>query len=224
MPNPNNYQSRSVHYRNRRLRSRRRVISRGIEQFQFQPTTIAPSLSLDKVSIIISCRNEGIYLRKTINSIIRTTEGLDIELVIIDDGSFDNSCLFLVEPRTKLYRDFEAGGGIILYIRSEQKLGVAGSRLLGAQHASGDVLLFHDAHITHQSGWLEALLEPLRDPSVHAVCPQVTNVTERGTIISVFHGGTWNENLSWQSILARPDGVSEVPLSPGGCTAMRRED
>ena len=46
---------------------------------------------MPKISIIIPVYNTGIKLEKCLNSIINQTKKTDIEILIINDGSTDNS-------------------------------------------------------------------------------------------------------------------------------------
>lgn len=43
-------------------------------------------------------------------------------------------------------------------LRSNRRLGTARARMLGAARATGDVLVFMDAHCECHPGWLEPLL------------------------------------------------------------------
>ena len=43
-------------------------------------------------------------------------------------------------------------------LRSNRRLGASRARMLGAARATGDVLVFMDAHCECQRGWLEPLL------------------------------------------------------------------
>lgn len=88
--------------------------------------------------------------------------------------------------------------------------------------ASGDVLLFLDAHVQVTKGWLETLLLPLSDPDIHAVCPALRNHTLETGDIFTFFGGTWDKWFVWQPLRTKPAGISEIPLSPRGATAIRK--
>lgn len=179
--------------------------------WQRTPIEVDPVLNISKVSMVICTRNEGQYIRSTIDAILRTTFTGKVEIIVIDDGSTDGSTDFLISPK---YRN-------VSFIR-HKNLGVAGARHLGASIASGDVLLFLDAHLRVNRDWLEGLLFPLRDPNIHAVCPSIRNITVTNEEISTFYGGIWDQWFIWQPIGTKPIGISEVPLSPGGATAIRK--
>ena len=48
-------------------------------------------------------------------------------------------------------------------LRSNRRLGTIGARMLGATRATGDVLVFMDAHCECHPGWLEPLLSRIAD-------------------------------------------------------------
>jgi len=85
-----------------------------------------------KVSIIIPAFNEEKFLPLCLDSISRLNWPKDrLEMIVIDNGSMDNTC-----------RIAESYGAKLL-IDKEKK--VAGLRNLGARYATGDILAFIDA-------------------------------------------------------------------------------
>ncbi len=97
-------------------------------------------------SIIISSFNEGKYLRLTIKNILKTTEFDPYEIVIVDDGSTDQSTIFLKKHPLKKTR-----------LISISRSGVARARNVGARQAKGRVLIFVDAHTKFDPGWLKKI-------------------------------------------------------------------
>lgn len=83
------------------------------------------------VSIIIPCYNQAHYLTEAINSAINQTYK-HIEVVVVDDGSTDN---------TKNVCDSFTG---IIYVRVE-RVGLSAARNIGVQFSKGDYLVFLDA-------------------------------------------------------------------------------
>jgi len=85
-------------------------------------------------------------VRSTVDA-IASSGAAGYEIIIVDDGSTDGSCVFLEnEPReaTTLFR--------------QSRRGVAAARSAGAERATGDVLVFLDAHTAPQLGWLATLM------------------------------------------------------------------
>lgn len=114
-----------------------------------------------KLSIVIPSLNDYSETQATIAS-IRETAGDKAEIIVIDDCS--QVPLSLVDKNCVL-------------IRNEERAGVAASRHIGALAASGDLLLFLDAHMRCTPGWYEALMSRAKDrpTTMHnGCCVQLT--------------------------------------------------
>jgi glycosyltransferase involved in cell wall biosynthesis len=85
-----------------------------------------------RISAIVTAHNEGVELRRTIDSVRSHTRHLH-EIIVVDDGSTDGSCADLAEI------------GVTL-LRHEHRTGVAFSRHAATRVASGDVYCFLDGH------------------------------------------------------------------------------
>jgi len=96
-------------------------------------------------SLIITAHNEGAEVQRTLESVRDDTLGR-CEILVVDDGSTDGSCDFIEDSRVTL-------------IRRRARAGVASSRHLAAAQASGDVLVFLDAHQRIEPGALEQCAE-----------------------------------------------------------------
>ena len=89
---------------------------------------------MPKITIIIPCFNQGIYLKEALNS-VRLQTFKDFELIVIDDGSTDMLTQNIIDQNESF----------IDFIISKQNEGVCKSRNLGAAKASGEYLLFLDS-------------------------------------------------------------------------------
>ena len=140
------------------------------------------------MSVVVIARDEGEYLRRTVEQLTATTPA-GTEIIVIDDGSRDGCADFLgvaasssdnqpdEAARERLQHDPRLSGPLV--IRS-QDLGVAKARNLGASFASGEVLVFADAHIEVSGEWWRPLIALLEsDPSIAAVSPMISDVHER---------------------------------------------
>jgi GT2 family glycosyltransferase len=97
--------------------------------------------------------------------------------------------------------------------------GAANARNLGGRHATGDIFIFCDAHITVPHYWLEHLASPFRDPAVHALVP---GIGVFGNPEAVAYGGTWDKSQNWCWLGMQSDKeIIPVPFAPGGCVAIR---
>lgn len=89
---------------------------------------------MSKVSIIVPVYNSEKYLKKCLNSLINQTFK-DIEIVLVNDGSTDNSLNiindYLIDSRVKLF--------------NKKNGGQASARNLGLKKATGDYIMFIDS-------------------------------------------------------------------------------
>jgi glycosyltransferase involved in cell wall biosynthesis len=86
-----------------------------------------------KLSVIITTHNEGREVSLTVNDVLENA-GCPVEVIVVDDGSTDGSCDNLPDS-------------VVLVKNEGKRLGVAPARNLGAKMASGEALMFLDAHM-----------------------------------------------------------------------------
>lgn len=165
------------------------------------------------VSIIITVKNNGIDLYTTMESLKVSRTALPYEVIIVDEGSVDGCCDFLMGYRfDKPIKRIKGEPGIP-------------ARNLGAAHASGTYMIFCGAHLYYDDGWMEKLLEPLvsgqadcTSPSfvIHEHCAAPKELSAGGLLGSIRsypgHGeGTgslpW---LSWECFAVSRDKFQEV--------------
>lgn len=165
-----------------------------------------------RFSVVIPTRNEGAMLAMTTGSVLETTAWPDVEIIVVDDGSTDDSIVRYrrsPDPRLRLIR---SGGG----------LGVANARNLGARHARGEYIVFLDAHCQVSADWLHRFALALAEPDVALVSPCFTRLGEpepRGC--GVYFGDAGLEQHWFEP---RPGTAAyDVPLNIGACQALRRD-
>ena len=61
-------------------------------------------------------------------------------------------------------------------IHLNQRQGLIRARIAGANHASGQVLVFLDSHIEVANGWLEPILSEISSDRTRVILPTVDNV------------------------------------------------
>jgi GT2 family glycosyltransferase len=159
-------------------------------------------MRLRSLSVVIISRNEGAQLQATVRRVLRTVPRERRELIVVDDGSTDGSCGFL-----RRHRD-------VRVLRSEG-IGVAKARNLGASHATGEVIVFCDAHMRVPPGWYRELVVPLESGGVGAVSPGIYSLTEPS------RRGFGLYRARWKPLPGRKP--SRVPILPGCFLAMRRD-
>ncbi|MDR2963048.1 MAG: glycosyltransferase [Bacteroidales bacterium] len=92
---------------------------------------------MKKVSIITPMYNSEKYLSETIESVLKQTY-TNWEMILIDDGSSDNSIQIAENYRTQDER-------IVVYKRMREPKGVSTCRNIGIENAKGEYLLFLDS-------------------------------------------------------------------------------
>jgi glycosyltransferase involved in cell wall biosynthesis len=104
----------------------------------------------DSISIIIPSYNRAAYLTKAVDSVLTQTH-LDWELIVVDDGSDDNT--------GELIQGYQHAD--IIYIRQENR-GPAAARNRGVERATHDILAFLDSDDWFADRKLEAQLAAMR--------------------------------------------------------------
>lgn len=145
-----------------------------------------------KVSVVIPTYNRAKYVVKAIDSVLAQTY-TDYEVIIIDDGSTDNTCEVL-----KPYTDR------IQYIHQDNA-GVSAARNTGIRAAKGKWIAFLDS----DDEWLPKKLSiQMRDVQKRPdVCAHITNVTfnpPNGRPISLFEVRNFRIHGADGFIIERP--------------------
>jgi glycosyltransferase involved in cell wall biosynthesis len=161
-----------------------------------------------RISVVVITRNEGNELEATVRILFGSAPPGQLEMIVVDDGSTDNSTGFLdAMPEVKVVRS--------------SGVGVARARNLGASHASGDVIVFADAHVRAPGGWHVPVSDALRDERVGSVAPGIFSLTDperRGFGMDVA-----GPDLRSSWLRKAGSAPYAVPVLPGGFLAMRRE-
>jgi glycosyltransferase involved in cell wall biosynthesis len=100
------------------------------------------------ISIIIACLNEEHFIGKCIDSILNQTYGGEIEIIIADGGSKDNS-LHIIDEYIKKYSN-------IILINNSAKIQAIG-RNLAIRTSKYDYIAYIDAHSYTEKDWLYEL-------------------------------------------------------------------
>lgn len=161
------------------------------------------------ISVIVVSHNEGDYLGRTVESLLRSLPA-DGEIIVVDDSSTDGSSDGL--------RDADDS---VRVLRPARRLGASAARNFGARQASGDVVLFSDAHVEVPRVWARPLLKTLESPGVGAVGAALTSMLHpqsKGYGLRFTDAGL---NVDWLNLKS---GKSyPVPLLGGFFLALRRE-
>lgn len=190
---------------------------------------------LPSASIVIVYHNEALsVLIRMINSILtRTPLVLIHEIILLDDFSDENLKIvdFLLEYHNENPKWYNTGR--IRFFHTESRKGLIRAKNIGANLASGDVLIFLDSHCEVNVGWIEPLLtEILRDPKV-VVCPIVDIIDPKSLNYSestIAKGGfNWAMTFEWFYFPWDNYNIEETYINPykspamsGGLFALRK--
>lgn len=117
-----------------------------------------------KISIITANFNTDKYLEQTIKSILSQKGDFDLEYIIIDGGSGDNS-LNIIKQYGKEIKDGEWGSHIEFKYLSEKDKGQSDGINKGLRMATGDVVAFLNADDLYAEGALETVVTYLKKNS-----------------------------------------------------------
>lgn len=115
------------------------------------------------VAIILCTRDRAESLRETLASIAGTNvpSDLDVELVVIDNGSTDATPQVVQEhranPRLPVRRVFEPVAGL------------SNARNAGLRHTTSDVILFTDDDVRAPADWIAGMCRPILSGEADAV-------------------------------------------------------
>ncbi|XP_073534605.1 polypeptide N-acetylgalactosaminyltransferase 12-like [Phyllobates terribilis] len=123
---------------------------------------------LPRTSVVIAFYNEAwSTLLRTVHSVLETTPDTLLEEIILVDDYSDKD--HLKEPLERHISGLKK----VRLIRANKREGLVRARLLGATKATGEVLTFLDCHCECHEGWLEPLMERIREKETAVVCPVI---------------------------------------------------
>ncbi|XP_049605335.1 polypeptide N-acetylgalactosaminyltransferase 11 [Syngnathus scovelli] len=187
--------------------------------------------NLPYASVVICFFNEAISaLTRTVQSVLdRTPAHLLHEIILVDDHSE------LAELKDDLDRYVrEQLPRNVKLLRNQKREGLIRGRMIGAKHATGEVLVFLDSHCEVNQAWLQPLLAAIRSQRRAVVCPVIDIISADTLAYSpspVVRGGfNWGLHFKWDPVpaaqLAGPRGAIAPIRSPtmaGGLFAMDRD-
>lgn len=113
-----------------------------------------------KLSIIIPSYNEAPTIMKVVNKILSLNIPHSVELVIINDGSSDNTAKILKNLSSKRN---------IKIITNKKNLGKGASIRKGLVEASGDIILVQDADLEYDPKDIPRLIEQFKKEDIKVV-------------------------------------------------------
>jgi len=160
------------------------------------------------ISVIIPAHNEEDSIVSKIDSIFQQSYPEDkMEIIVVDDGSTDNTLTFLKKygNRIRVRRLFPGKGKIA-------------ALNLGLEEARADIIVITDADTELEKGALLALILPLQDPALGAISGRLKikgegkSASYERAYVEAEHGFRKKESL-----------VSSVPFLFGQLSAFKKE-
>lgn len=131
-------------------------------------------MNTNKISIIIPVYNAELYLSKCLDSIIQQQD-INIEVLLINDGSKDNSL--------KICKEYELKYNFIK-VFSQENRGQASARNKGIENATGDYICFVDADdYLPTSDILLTLINESENKNVDLICGIIEIKSQKGTTL-----------------------------------------
>ncbi len=132
----------------------------GEDQGKLAASPTDAALFAPPLSVVIAAYDEGKVIAQTLRSVVQTDYAGEFEVVVVDDGSKDNTAeeverVAAAEPQVRLIRQANSG-----------KAGALRNAVAQARHG---IVVFLDADTQFERGTLRALVQPLTNPLTGAV-------------------------------------------------------
>ena len=198
------------------LRVRRREFARHNSwQARYETIITALSETIPRASIVIVTYNNLALNKLCLESVLRNTEQLNYEVIVVDNNSSDGTPEFL--------RQLAAEHPHVRVILNPANHGFARANNQGIAASTGESIVLLNNDTVVPVGWLSRLLKHLDDPHVGMVGP-VTNFVGNEAKVEVSYE-TWAEMETFADVRARQhEGeVADIRMLAMFCVALRRE-
>lgn len=126
------------------------------------------------ISVIIPNYNYGSYLKEALDSILKTNKSDGFELIVVDDGSTDNSHAIL--------REYAGNARVRIYYQPHNR-GIAATVNFAISQARGEFLHFFASDDLHEPGTLDLMTEKIGQfPQVALFSADYTTFEESGRV------------------------------------------
>ncbi|CAD5219201.1 unnamed protein product [Bursaphelenchus xylophilus] len=187
---------------------------------------------LPKASVVIIFTDEAwTPLLRTVHSVVnRSPPEFLQEVVLIDDFSQR------AELKDKLAEYIKRFGGLVRLVRKTVRQGLIRAKIVGAKEAKGQVVVFLDSHCEANEGWLEPILQRIKDNPTAVVCPTIDHISAQTMAYNgdpnaeAVGGFWWSLHFKWDPIpesekkrRKSPTEYIRSPTMAGGLLAADRK-
>ena len=113
------------------------------------------------ISIIIPVYNVELYLRRCLDSVVKQTYS-NVEIIIVNDGSTDNSLVICEEYYTKYPN--------LIHIINKTNGGLSSARNIGLEYSNGDYICFIDSDDYVDEKYIEILFRNMHQMNADVSC------------------------------------------------------
>ncbi len=168
-----------------------------------------------RVSIVVITRENLVFSKLCLESVLANTDYPRYELIVVDNGSGEELLSYL----DQLTNHFP----FIRVVHNRTNRGFAAANNQGLALATGDrfVLLNNDTIVSH--GWLTRLVRHLDDPRVGAVGPVTNRVGNEAQIETSYRTYAEFDRFAREFTREHAGGSFEIPMLSMFCFAIRRE-
>lgn len=131
-----------------------------------------------KLTIIVPIYNVAPYLRKCVDSLI-AQDISDYEIILVDDGSTDNSGV-IADELTAYPQPLPKEKGVSMKVIHQKNAGLSAARNTGIAVAQGEYIMFVDSDDYLQPNVLRALIEQVERDNLDVLRFRYQNVRESG--------------------------------------------
>ena len=137
-----------------------------------------------KLSIIVPIYNVAPYLRKCVDSLL-TQDIADYEIILVDDGSTDDSGV-IADELTAYPQPLPKGKGVSMRVIHQENAGLSAARNTGIAVAQGEYIMFVDSDDYLQPNVLGTLMEQIERDNLDVLRFRYQNVRESGEVFAPY--------------------------------------
>ncbi|CAA9295737.1 MAG: hypothetical protein AVDCRST_MAG93-4242, partial [uncultured Chloroflexia bacterium] len=168
-----------------------------------------------RVTIVVVTLDNLVYTRLCLESVLAYTEAPDYEIVVVDNGSLDDTPAYL--------RSLAEANTHVRVILNDRNCGFAAATNQGLAAATGETLVLLNNDTIVLPGWLARLVRHLDDPAVGLIGPLSNRTGNEAEIEAPYR--TYGELLAfaWRHAEGTAGERADVRTLAMFCAAMRRD-